>query len=200
MKWIASLAVALVACSSSESSPTPAQQTAAAAAPASVSPATAACQRGCSHVIECGVPGTYDGCVAECTQNVEAKAYTLDTVAAITTADCGTVKANVRLSSAPADASPCAAACRNFAGCNIQPYDACMKECDGVRADRLEMYAAASCEQLRSGDFGSQGYGCLRNGQQDCQVGMMCCYDHRASRSGEQGSCLYAALCYHRGF
>jgi hypothetical protein len=196
MKWIACLAL-VVACSSSESSPTK-------AAPATEppSPVEAACQRGCKHVIECGVAGTYEGCVSECAHNVEAKTYSLDVVAAITTADCGTVKANVRLSSAPPESgdTACSAACRNFAGCQIQPFDACMKECAGISPDRLAMYAGASCEQLRSGDFGSQGYGCLRNGAQDCQVGMMCCFDHRASRPGEQGSCLYAALCYHRGF
>jgi hypothetical protein len=159
-----------------------------------------ACLRGCKHVLECGVAGTFPGCMVECAQNLEKKALTMEQLAAITTADCTTVKQSVTLASAPADTSACDAACKNFDRCQVQPYAACMKECADVKSDRLPRYAAASCEQLRSGDLGDLGFGCLREGLQDCQVGMMCCHRGRASLRGEQGSCLYPALCYHRGF
>ncbi|HUQ02722.1 MAG TPA: hypothetical protein VM261_09520 [Kofleriaceae bacterium] len=159
-----------------------------------------ACLRGCKHVLECGVAGTFPGCMSECAQNLAKKAYSLEQLAAVTTADCATVKQSVRLSSAPADTSACDAACKNYDRCGVQPYAACMKECAEMSSDRLPRYAAASCEQLRSGDLGDLGFGCLREGAQDCQAGMMCCVAHRASLRGEQGQCLYAALCYHRGF
>lgn len=159
-----------------------------------------ACLRGCKHVLECGVAGTFPGCMSECAQNLQAKTYTLEQVAAITTADCSTVKQSVRLASAPNDPDACSAACKNFDRCQVQPFAACMKDCAEVKRDRLPKYAAASCEQLRTGDLGDLGFGCLREGLQDCQTGMMCCHAGRASMRGEQGQCLYAALCYYRGF
>ena len=160
-----------------------------------------ACVRGCKHVIECGVTGTFESCVAQCARNIQAKSLTLEQIAAITTADCTTVKQQVSLTPpAPAAGASCESVCRNYDSCQVQPYAACMAECVNVEPARLVRFARASCDQLRTGDLGDLGFGCLRQGKQDCQPGMMCCRNHRATLQGEPGMCLYAALCYHTGF
>ena len=96
----------------------------------------------------------------------------------------------------PEHANACDAACKNFDGCGKQPYSACVRECAGMAAHKLERFAMFTCEELTAVLTGTVGTQCMSYGKDDCRplgYNYTCCGGNEAMRT--PGRCLDMAVC-----
>ena len=99
------------------------------------------------------------------------------------------------------DGDLCQRACQRFADCGLDQLDPCVQSCSGgtIAADRLELFAASSCEDLQSymqygAPANQTGQGCASHGANDCPNMAVCC--NGDVTTGTPGQCIAAAICY----